>query len=477
MSQAVAHRYEQVARRVQGLVESGTLRTGDRVPSVRQLSRDWGVSINTVLEAYRLLEDEGRLEARPQSGYYVTERFPADSGQLEVTRPPARPSLVGVDALVLQVLQDTRDPRLVQLGAACPNPEFLPVGRLDRFLAAAARRLGAEGHVYLLSPGHAELRAQIARRSVAAGCSLTPEDLVITSGCLEALNLALRAVCKPGDTVAVESPCYFGVLQALQHQNLRALEIPTHPRTGLSLDALRFALEQQDVRAVLASPNFNNPLGCRMPDRHKEELVDLLADRDIPLIEDDIFGDLSYSGDRPSVCRAYDRKGLVVLCSSFSKDLAPGYRVGWIAPGRFRDRVMQVKSSSTIATATLPQVALADYLAAGGYDRHLRRVRRAYARQVATVARAVLTFFPEGTRVSRPQGGFVLWVEMPGRRDSLVLYERALEAGINLAPGPMFSARQGFRNFLRLNCTWWSERVERALALLGTLAADTPAFE
>jgi DNA-binding transcriptional MocR family regulator len=302
------------------------------------------------------------------------------------------------------------------------------------------------------------------------GCALEPDDFVITSGCAEAIHLALQAVCRPGDLVAVESPTYFGILQALEAQGLRALEIPTHSRDGISLDALSFALENHPVRAVVVISNFSNPLGCCMPEENKRALVELLARYQVPLIEDDIYGELAFHAQRPGVAKVFDRQGLVLLCSSFSKDISPSYRVGWIAPGRFRKRVEQLKMATNIATAVLPQLAIARFLESGGYDRHLRSIRRAYAQKVAQMTQAVLAYFPEGTRVSSPAGGFVLWVQLPGEVDSLALYQRALAAGITLAPGHIFSATAKYRSFIRLNAAYMNFAGERALARLGGLA-------
>ena len=462
--------YEAVAARIRRLISHGTFKAGDRLPSVRRLSNELQVSVTTVVEAYRLLESQGAIEARPQSGYYVRPSFPHLPHEIEVSHPPSSPSPVGVDELVMRVIQDTRDPSLIPLGAAIPDPQLLPTHKLNRSLISTARRMEGHGHVYDAPPGCEALRIQVAQRMLAAGCTLTPDEIVTTCGCLEAISLSLRAICQPGDTVAIESPTYFGILQALQYLGLKALEVPTHPRTGISIEALENALRHNKVSACVVVTNFNNPLGCLMPDEEKRRLVEVLAVRQIPLIEDDIYGDLSYSDERPHVAKAYDQEGLVLLCSSYSKDLAPGYRVGWVAPGRFKQSVMRLKASTNIATPTLPQLAVADFLANGGYDRHLARLRRVYSRQVALVAQAVLRSFPTGTRVSQPQGGFVLWVEMPPQVDSLHLYEEALRERITLAPGPIFSAKQGYRNFLRLNCAWWSEKVEQALPVLGRLA-------
>lgn len=466
--------YENVADRVRRMIEHGTFHPGDRIPSVRKLSNELAVSITTVIEAYSTLENQGLIEARPQSGYYVRRRLDAPEVRVRDRRAACRPAEIGVDELVIRLMRDAQNPRLVQLGAAIPNPELLPTARLNRMLAQAARRLGARGSAYDVPPGCAPLRVHIARRLIGAGCTVTPDEIITTSGCLEALSLSLRALCQPGDTVAIESPTYFGLLQALQLQGLRVLEILTHPRSGMDLDALRQAIDQNPgIKACLVMSNFNNPLGSLMPDENKKALVELLTEHDIPLIEDDIYGDLCFSAERPRVAKSYDRKDLVILCSSVSKDLSPGYRVGWVVSGRFHQQILRLKAATNIATATLPQYAVADFLESGGYEAHLRRMRRVYASQLECVMHAVQQHFPSGTRTTRPQGGFVLWVELPGRVDALKVYERALHAGITIAPGPLFCARQQrYRNFIRLNCAYWSDKVERAFMTLANILGE-----
>ncbi|MEW6487463.1 MAG: PLP-dependent aminotransferase family protein [Thermodesulfobacteriota bacterium] len=464
--------YEAVAEKVSRLVEAGTFRPGQRIPSVRGLGRQLGVSLSTVLEAYALLEDRGIVEARPQSGYYVRGRPLRRPPEPEISAPAMRPTGVSVAELVMMVLRDAGNPDLLQLGAAIPSPDLLPIDKLNRALGAAARRHRIASVSYEMPPGSRALRVQVARRALEAGCAVSPEEVVITSGCQEAITLALRALCEPGDTVAVESPTYYNFLQAAEVLGLKVLEIPTHPRDGLSIEALSFALDHSPVRACVAMPNFNNPLGALMPDERKCELVALLARRGIPLIEDDIHGELSHSGERPRAAKAFDREGLVVLCSSVSKTLAPGYRVGWTLAGRFQKRIEHLKAVSNLATPTLPQLAVAEFLANGGYDRHLRRVRRVYARRMASMADAVARHFPPGTRLTRPAGAFALWVELPPGTDALVLYEKALAAGITVAPGPIFSPTQRYRNFLRLNAGYWIEGMEGAVETLGRLARE-----
>jgi DNA-binding transcriptional MocR family regulator len=462
--------YEQVSRHISRLIEQGTLRPGERVPSVRRLSQQQQVSIATVMQAYRLLESQGFIEARPQSGYFVRLRHWRPPAEPAISKPKPVPATIKTGALMMRVMEAIRDPSLVRFGAALPSPELLPTEKLNRTMAAAARRHPELSNSFDVPPGNTALRNQIARRAIDTGCELSPDDIITTFGGQEALHLCLRAVAKPGDTIAIESPTYFGILQVIESLGMKALEIPTHPREGVSLEALAYALEQQPVQACLFVLNYNNPLGSCMPDEHKRRLVEMLAAKDIPLIEDDIYGDLSHAQERPRTAKSYDQKGLVLLCDSFSKTLAPGYRVGWTSPGRFKEQVSYYKLVSTVATASLPQMAIADFLANGGYGHHLRKVRREYAHKVQLFTEAICKYFPEETKVTRPTGGHVLWLELPAQVKAVELFELALGEKISIAPGPVFSARQRFDNFIRLNCANpWTPALENALLRLGRL--------
>jgi DNA-binding transcriptional MocR family regulator len=463
--------YEQVVQKITGMIGQAVLRPGDRIPSVRRLSAQMDVSISTVLHSYLLLESRGLIEARPQSGYYVRPRAEKLPLEPKTSSPSTLATVVGVGALVSKVLEAARDPEIIPLGAATPNHELLPVGQLNRLTSVIGRRRGPMAINYDLPPGNEGLRRQIARRSLDWGCHLSTDDIVTTCGGMEALNLCLRALAKPGDTIVIESPTFFGVLQVIESLGMKALEIATHPRDGIDLEALEHAVKRNKVSACILIPNFNNPLGSCMPDKNKKSLVEMLTRRQIPLIEDDIYGDLYFGNTRPKTVKAFDKDGLVLLCSSFSKTLAPGYRVGWTAPGRFKFEVEQLKFMNTLATATLPQMAIAQFLESGGYDRHLRRLRKSLANQVQLVSLAISRHFPEGTRITRPSGGFVLWVELPKSINSLELHRKALREKISIIPGALFSAKQKYQNFIRLSCGQpWSDRLEQALITLGRLA-------
>ncbi|HEX8280330.1 MAG TPA: PLP-dependent aminotransferase family protein [Chthoniobacterales bacterium] len=466
--------YSRIAADLSQLIEGGVLRTGDRIPSVRRASRQHNVSMTTAVQAYLALENRGLIEARPKSGFFVRYRPHQHLEEPQTSRPASGTSAQESATLISKLFGATMMKDVVQFGAGLPSVKLLPVQKLNRILAATARRIGGASFEYDMPPGCPALRRALARRALDWGVKVSPDQIVTTSGCMEALVLCLRAVTRPGDTVAVESPTYFGVIQLIEQLGLKALEIPTHPRSGIDLDALERALRTRRVSACVVIPNFNNPLGSLMPAAAKERLVAMLAKREIPLIEDDLYGDLHFAADRPHVAKSYDAKGLVLLCGSFSKSLAPGYRVGWMMPGRFFEKTRDLKFTSTVATATLPQLALAEYMANGGYEHHLRSLRAALKRQMEQISHAIAESFPREIKMTRPSGGLVLWVELPPRVDALRLHAKALAEKISLAPGPMFSPRQNFRNFIRISCGEpWSPKIERAIGVLAYLVKQT----
>jgi DNA-binding transcriptional MocR family regulator len=462
--------YEQVANRIRGLIEEGTLQPGDRLPSVRQLRQQLSVSMSTVLEAYRLLEDDGLIQARPQSGYFVRETpltVPAEPNQ---SHPSSQISPIN-PSLFCRVMYSALQPDVTNFGTAIPAMELMPLNSLNRLMGQALRHQSIDAHSYGDPSGCESLRREIARRMMAAGCSITPEQVVITNGATEAIYLALQAIAQPGDIIAIESPTYYALLEILQALRLRALELPTYPRDGICLDALEAALAQHQVAAVLLVSNFSNPLGSCMGDVKKKQLVDLLNQYQTPLIEDDIYGELSFDHHRPKAIKAFDTEGRVVYCCSFSKTLSPGLRVGWVVGGVHQAQIAQTKLILNQMTAIAPQLAVSAFLANGGYDRHLRQLRRAYQSHQLKMRQAIHEYFPAETRLTRPNGGHVLWLELPSHFDAMQLYQEALEHQINIAPGVMFSPSGGFGHCLRLNYGIpWNEQIDYAMLTLGKLA-------
>jgi DNA-binding transcriptional MocR family regulator len=463
--------YEDVAERVQAMITDGALRPGDRIPSVRRLHTQWAVSVTTVLEAYRLLEDRGVVEARPRSGYFVRPDPRSQVAEPAISAPSPRPQRVRTD-VVMRMHAEVNDPRFVRLGQAAPDADLLPQRVLARKVAEVMRRHEALSHAYLPGLGYEPLRREIARRMVDAGCAVAPDEVVVTSGAQEALFLCLKTLTHPGEGVAVESPCYFGLLEILETLDLRAVEIPTHPRHGIDLDALEEVLDAGEVAACVTVPSYSNPLGCCMDDERKRALAELVAHHRVPLVEDDVYGELSHDGPRPRAVKAFDRSGMVLYCSSFSKTVSPGFRVGWTLAGPHTQDVMWLKNMCTICAPALPQLALAAYLREGGHDRHLRRLRRVYRDNHALAIAAVARHFPAGTRATHPRGGQLLWVEMPRGVDSVRLYEQVAEHHISIAPGVLFSASGRYGNCMRLNLGLkYDERVEGAMEILGRLAS------
>ncbi|MEO7773980.1 MAG: PLP-dependent aminotransferase family protein [Steroidobacteraceae bacterium] len=466
--------YARIADELARLIESAALRPGERLPSVRRLALQKRISATTAVASLRSLERRGLIEARPQSGYFVRPRAQS-LAEPRLPRPRSSARQVGVSGLITRLNEASLDPRVVPLGAAIPDADLFPGSGLRREVALVARSQPRALTDYVREvAGLPALRHEIVRHYAQLGCELHDEELSITNGCTEALNLALRAVARAGDTIAVESPTYFGFLQIYESLGLKVLELPTHPRDGLVVEALQERLASRggkDIKACVVIANFSNPTGATLPDARKRQLVQTCARAGIALIEDDIYGDLPHGSMRPLPAKAFDDHGGVILCSSFSKTLAPGARIGFVSGARWTDDIRALKSITSVATPLLLQQALANFLRAGRYARHLPRLRRAFAEQVARVTAAVEAAFPAGTRLSRPQGGFVLWVELPGAIDTLAVYEHARAEQLDFAPGPLFSPTAGrYRNCLRLNCGQkWNPQTERALMRLGAL--------
>jgi DNA-binding transcriptional MocR family regulator len=464
--------YEAYAEELALSIREGVLKAGDRLPSVRQASVSRGVSPSTVFEAYYLLEARGLIRARERSGYYVLAGAKIQPPEPDSDVTAGNDSLpVDVSELVFEILESAKARDVVPFGSAFPSPMLFPLQRLSRSLASSMAGMDPWSSVDDISPGNANLRRQIALRYLADGMHVHTDDIVIVNGALEGLNLSLHVVTKPGDAVIVESPAFYGALQALESHGLRAIEVPVRPREGVDLAALQIALDRHKPSACWLMTNFQNPVGSLMPDEKKKAVVELLAERGVPLIEDDVYAELYFGNRRPLPAKAWDKTGNVLHSSSFSKCLAPGYRVGWTIAGRYSKDVARLKLTRSLAASAPAQGALADYLAKGGYDKHLRQLRHALVTQQSHMIEAVVKHFPKGTRATRPDGGFFLWVELAGSVDAIELQRRALSLGISVAPGPMFSAQRAFRNFIRLNYGHpWTARSEAAIVTLGQLA-------
>jgi DNA-binding transcriptional MocR family regulator len=463
--------YELLANSIAQSIQEGVLCRGDKLPSVRQASASRNVSAATVLEAYYLLEARGLITARDRSGYFVT------SGTINIPSSPAPAILnqlestqVDVSELVFEVLESIRLKSVVPLGSAFPSPLLFPRANLAKTMASSVQIMDPWASVDNLSAGDVNLRRQIALRYMIDGLHVTTDDIVVTNGALEALNLCLMAVTRPGDTVLIESPTFYAALQSIERIGLRAVAIPSHPKDGIDLGAMERAIQQHQPKACWLMTNFQNPLGSLLSNEKKKALVALITKYQIPLIEDDVYGELYFGDKRPMPAKAFDTEGLVMHCSSFSKCLAPGYRVGWVVPGRYTKAVARLKLTTTISASVPAQVAIAKYLQKGGYDKHLRNLRHTLVVNQIKFVEAIERYFPEGTCLTLPQGGYFLWVKLPDEVNALELHKLALNNGISIAPGPIFSAQKQFTSYIRLNYGHiWDARIDEALSILGTL--------
>jgi DNA-binding transcriptional MocR family regulator len=467
------HKYMEVADRIETLIEKKILKVGDKLLSVRALSKEQGISLSTAFQAYYFLESKGLIEARPQSGYYVKFSREHILDMPKICEPPDDAIPVSVDDMINSVYVDLNSEKLLNFSMGAPAIELLPTAKLNKAVMHVLRESKTSCLRYEHIQGNAALRKQIARQAFNWGGTPSDDDIIVTAGAVEAMSLCIKAITKPGDAIAIESPTYFAIFQVMESHGLKVVEIPTNPVTGVDLDYLETAIPKFDIKACLFVNNFNNPLGSCMPDENKKRLVDMLAKKDIPLIEDDIYGELYFGKTRPKTCKSFDKKGLVLHCASFSKSLAPGFRIGWTIPGRFKEKVLRLKRMHTVSTNTLTQAAVADFLSNGRFELHLRHLRRALHTQSLRYLQAVSDFFPEDTCMTRPQGGFTLWIEMNKKINAYKFHKRALKHNIGIAPGQIFSSQGRFENCFRISYgNPWNNKIEQGIQTLGKLMKE-----
>lgn len=467
--------YQQLANELQQQIEQGQYACGERLPGVRELAQRRALSISTVVASYRQLEASGYLQATSRSGYFVRARHQPPPLSRVSQQHNAVPSAVCSQQIALSLSKAAANPAYIRLGAAVPAPSYLPQHALQKALQQVIKTAPARLMKYETSAGAPELRHEIARRMALQGAVVSPDDIIITNGCQEALMLSLKAITEPGDTVIIESPAFYGLLQALEAAGLKALALPTDAKTGLDPAVLEQALTLWPVKACVLIANYSNPLGSLIPDANKKRIVQLLSAKGIPLIEDDTYGDLGFAQQRPRSCLALAPTQDIFYCSTFSKTLSPDLRLGWVIAPKHTAKLEYLKFISNISTAALPQLAVAKLLQSGQYERHLKQVRPQYQAAIQRISSSIGRLFPAGTRVSQPQGGFVLWIELPQDIDGYQLAQQALAEHISIAPGSIFSptAKDGnahYRNFIRLNCAATPDAsLERALQMLGEL--------
>lgn len=462
--------YEKIANGIENQIKNGTLKMGDRLPSLRTVCEENKVSMNTALQAFYTLEARGLIEPKPQSGFYVSfahHRFP----QLPETTKPQ--FVHGTEDIgdIIDALSNNKKQTKINFAQGTPDLELLPVAKLNKATMEAMRQLKDSGVSYS-HEGSYNLKRQIAKRTLQWGGKLKANEIITTSGSMEAIAFCMMAVAKPGDTIAVESPVFYGILQLATNLSLKVLELPTNAVTGIELPALENALKKKKINLCLLVSNFNNPLGSCMPTENKKFVVSLLEKYNVPLIEDDLYGDIYLGDSRPKTCKTFDESGMVMWCSSLSKTLVSGYRVGWVSAGKFSDRVNRIRRCFSVSVNTLSHEATSIFLEKERFDAHLKKFRQTLRVNMLNYLHCISEHFPADTKVSRPQGGFFLWVELSKNADMLELYDRALQNKISIAPGNIYTLQKQYRNCFRLNYgLQWNDRTESALKLLGRIVS------
>jgi DNA-binding transcriptional MocR family regulator len=460
--------YETIAVNLTHQIHSGVLILGDKLPSIREICQQYKVSMSTALQAYYLLESKSLIRPVSKSGYYVSY-IPQTNALPNKSNPSLYLGNEDTSNIVSKVYDGISSDHIM-LSLGVPAAELLPLSKLNKAVSHALHTLDEHGSGYEHVLGNPKLRRQIARLSATWGGKLTENDIMTTAGCTGAMLQAIIALTQRGDTIAVESPVYFGILQLALSLGLKVLELPTHPETGIEIEALKTALRKNKIKLCLLISNFSNPMGGTMPAEHKKEVVRLLAHEHIPLIENDMYGDLYFGAGRPTNCKTYDESGLVLLCSSVSKTLAPGYRVGWLTPGKFTEQIRRVKFATAISSTTLTQEAIADFLERGRYESHLKKLRITLNNNCLNYMEAISNYFPKGTKISRPQGGFMLWVELDPKVNTAALYDKTIKMKISFAPGRMFTLQNQYNNCLRLSYGLpWTNQINHAIKTIGNL--------
>ena len=459
-------RYEELAMDIRTQIANNTWRSGEKIPSVRMSCRNYNVSNSTVLQAYQLLESEGWIIAKPQSGYFVAPKVDGVDYQ-----PPVAREKKAINDRLFDFLKSSSAKGIVPFGSAFPDPDLFPLPTLTRNLASAGRKMTGASVINNLPPGSESLRRQIAQRYLQQGISVNHQDVVITSGAMEALNLSLQTVTQSGDHVVIESPAFYGALQAVERLGLKPIEVDVCPVKGLDIEQFEIVLKNNNVKACWLMTTFQNPTGTSLSDEAKRRVVEIAEQNNTYIIEDDVYGDLYHEGHKPKPLKASDKTDSVLLCGSYSKSLCPGYRVGWVVNARFNDAIQKLQLLSTLSSSAPVQLGVTHFLTHESYDNHLRKLRKSLLERKARFIEIIKQYFPHSIKIEDPAGGYFIWIRFNSDFDSQQLHQLAIAQGISVASGDLFSEQGRADNAIRLNFSYeLTQEREYALVLLGKLA-------
>ena len=460
-------KYLAIADQLETQIKDGILRAGEKMPSVRNLCREKSISMSTAQLVYSTLVGKSLIEAKSKSGYFVSGWINNKLEIPQISSPDSGFSKNTADDLITKVFDTINNKNITQLSLGIPSGELIPINQLNQLMKKSVQDLTGCGTEYEQIEGNINLRRSISRWAYNSGSRFREGDIITTNGCINAVSYCLMALTKPGDTIAVESPTYFGILQLIKNLGLNILELPTNAESGIDLDVLKKHLQRDKISVCLLISNFNNPLGSCIPDNQKKEIVDLLTYYNVPLIEDDIYGDLYFGKSRPKSCKSFDEAGNVLWCSSISKSLAPGYRVGWVAPGKFKKDIIRLKTFHSISSVSLTEQVISTFIDSGKYEIHLRKMRRVLQSNAFQFMRVISEFFPDDIKITKPEGSMFLWLELNKKNDAVEIFNKALKSKISIAPGRLFTSQNQFNNYMRLSyALTWTKQLEKDLIKL-----------
>ena len=440
-------KYLQVERILRSAVDNGVYQHNDKLPSIRQLVNELGFSKNTIIRAFHELEAQGLIYSMPKSGYRVNSLKSVQTSHVKPTR-------VDLLSVCKEVLTYPNYKELLPTGSAHPSTDAPAIKSLYAEIGRHSRRQTHTSSHYQLPPGDTLLIKQLAKITQDLGTPASVDEILITHGAQQAISLALRAITKPGDIVAVESPCYFGNLLLLESLGLEVLEIPSCDYQGMDPLALESALAKWDVKVILVTPNFTNPSSAVMPLERRKQLLN--ASGAIPIIEDDVFGALSFSSPIASL-RALDDKQRVIYVNSLSKTLDSRLRIGWLLAGCYREQVEKYLLCENMGSLNLMQSAVGEFLTSGKYRNHISKMRRCYqnnAKRYIQLFKSAMDAHPElinQYHISGVQGSFLLWIRLPKSIDSYQLYQACNQHKISILPGFMFGTHDQFKHCIRVS--------------------------
>lgn len=464
------YKYEQIIEHINISIKNKVLPEGAKLPSLRHICNQFTCSMSVAMQAYSELEMQGTITSIEKSGFFVipakTKELPLPQKAphtLKITTPKTKP-------IISRVVDLSNNSSIISLGAGIPDKTILPLNKLNKIITRNTKEKPELLCTYTSGKGNLNLRNALISFLFKRGVIANSEDIIITNGCMEALSLAIRATTKENDIVAIENPVFFGLINLLRQLKRKVIEIPTDISTGINLDILEKVVKSNDVKICLVSSVFQNPLGFIMPEENKQKIVSLSKKFKFTIIEDDIYSETGFIQKTYRPISAYDNSNNVIYCSSFSKSISPGIRIGWIIPKKYIDICENMKFAESIGGPNLLQASMADFLTEGSYDYFIKHFRKKLANQMYAIKDAIKNYFPKNIKISNPHGGYFLWVELPSHIDSLKLFEEAITQGVSIVPGIAFTTTNRYRNCIRISAgAPVTEKTLTAISILGDL--------